>query len=293
MRVVSGIIARKNFYLFEKIVYRVTRGNIFIRFSEVEQELKDPNTGEMTKKSVFVALFQGERMDSKIRKISESFGANLYACPNTPSERRALLEQVDVRLADLRLLLDRGIFSSTYSICLYLGWDQRTQVLGVVAKHLQEWQIRVRKEKAIYHTMNKFNYDLGRKCLIAEGWCPVLATDKVQLALRVARERSGALAPNILNIIPSRDTPPTYFKTNKFTGPFQDMIHSYGVARYREINPAVLTIITFPFQFGIMFGDVGHGFLLLLVALFLIYMEKKWKDGLPTDVRFRFFYNRA
>ena len=61
-------------------------------------------------------------------------------------------------------------------------------------------------------------------------------------------------------------------------------MHAYGVARYREINPAVLTIITFPFQFGIMFGDLGHGFLLLLAALFMIYMEKKWEKKLPSDV---------
>lgn len=48
---------------------------------------------------------------------------------------------------------------------------------------------------------------------------------------------------------------------------FQDIVSSYGVARYGEINPAVFTIVTFPFEFGVMFGDVGHGFMLLLLAL--------------------------
>jgi V-type H+-transporting ATPase subunit a len=39
----------------------------------------------------------------------------------------------------------------------------------------------------------------------------------------------------------------------------------------------VFTIVTFPFEFGVMFGDVGHGLMLLIAASFMIYMERHWE----------------
>jgi hypothetical protein len=39
----------------------------------------------------------------------------------------------------------------------------------------------------------------------------------------------------------SRDTRPTYFKTNKYLDAFQGITDSYGVARYQEINPSMLS----------------------------------------------------
>ena len=46
---------------------------------------------------------------------------------------------------------------------------------------------------------------------------------------------------------------------------------------YQEINPAVFAIVTFPFLFGVMFGDIGHGFLLLLVGLILVFINDRLK----------------
>lgn len=38
--------------------------------------------------------------------------------------------------------------------------------------------------------------------------------------------------------------------------------------------PAVYTIITFPFLFAVMFGDVGHGFLMTMAALWMVVEER-------------------
>lgn len=59
---------------------------------------------------------------------------------------------------------------------------------------------------------------------------------------------------------------------------------AYGIARYREINPTIFTIVTFPFLFAVMFGDVGHGFLMLLLTVYLILNEKKLALRPPDDM---------
>jgi len=185
----------------------------------------------------------------------------LYACPDSAGERRELLKQVETRLEDLDVVLGRST-------------EHRNRVLSMIAPNMDTWKAKVMKEKSIFHTMNMCNYDTGRKCLIAEGWCPSYAIDDVQAALKHANERSGAVVPSILHVIKPREEAPTYFKTNKFTASFQGIVDAYGMARYREVNPGPYTIISFPFLFGVMFGDIGHGFLMFLFALYLVLKEK-------------------
>lgn len=50
---------------------------------------------------------------------------------------------------------------------------------------------------------------------------------------------------------------------------------TYGVPRYREANPALFTTITFPFLFGVMYGDVGHAGFLALFAFLMVAFESR------------------
>ena len=71
---------------------------------------------------------------------------------------------------------------------------------------------------------------------------------------------------------------------------FQNLIDAYGMNSYREVNPSVYTIATFPFLFAVMFGDAGHGLIMLVAALVMIIWENKLEKTMKSSEIFSIFF---
>lgn len=258
---VAGVINRERVFAFERMLWRISRGNVFLRRSDLDEPLNDPSTGHPIYKTVFVAFFQGEQLKNRIKKVCTGFHASMYPCPSAHTEREEMVKGVRTRLEDLKLVLSQTE-------------DHRSRVLATVSKNLPSWSIMVKKMKAIYHTLNLFNMDVTKKCLIGECWVPTKDLPVVQKALSDGSAAVGSTIPSFLNVIDTNEQPPTFNRTNKFTRGFQNLIDAYGVASYREVNPALYTCITFPFLFAVMFGDLGHGFILTLFGGWMCMYER-------------------
>ena len=65
-----------------------------------------------------------------------------------------------------------------------------------------------------------------------------------------------------------------------FTGSFEPITLNQGIPRYGEFDPTIIISIIFPIFYGIMFGDLGHGLVMLLFGLLLVKRGapglKKW-----------------
>lgn len=63
-----------------------------------------------------------------------------------------------------------------------------------------------------------------------------------------------------------RDQTPTIMKHKSFIKPFESLTRMYGTPSYSEIDPTPFLFITFPLLFGLMFGDIGHGMVLVIAG---------------------------
>ncbi|KAK3002621.1 hypothetical protein RJ639_021909 [Escallonia herrerae] len=259
---VTGLVPREKSLAFERILFRATRGNIFLKQAVIQDPVLDPVSGEKVEKNVFIVFYSGERAKNKILKICDAFGANRYPFTDDVGKQYHMIKEVSGKLSELKITIDTGLL-------------HRENLLQTIGYQSEQCNLLVKKEKSIYHTLNMLSIDVTKKCLVAEGWCPVFATNQIQNTLRRATFDSNSQVGAIFQVLRTEESPPTYFRTNKFTSAFQEIVDAYGVAKYQEANPGVYTIVTFPFLFAVMFGDWGHGICLFLATLYLLLREKK------------------
>lgn len=275
---VAGMILVADIPRFQRTLFRATRGNAFTFFQSVDQKFTDPKTGMELQKNVFVVYHQGSTqslLHEKIKKVCDAFNGRCYEWPTTLRRANERLEALTSIIVDKEKALAayENYFLGEISTLLEVPREGGSSLI-------EEWRMFCQKEKAIYSTLNCFEgRDMTLRCSC---WIPKAQEDNVRRVLRSMKadvdEQGSAF------LLTEKDfhsaMPPTYFKSTEFTDPSQILVDTYGVPRYQEANPAFLASVTFPFLFGVMYGDIGHGGIVFLLGLYLVLFSDRLKrDG--------------
>lgn len=260
---ITGVVSVEEKARFERMIFRATRGNCYVRFASIKQPITDPVTGQIVEKCVFIVFYKSLSIETKLKKICDAFSAHRYSLPDmddAPAVDRMLTENAQ-ELVDSRTVLLKN-------------QDTRFRLCQLLAQHTERWTWIVLKEKAVYHSLNMFKSDVSGM-LRGEGWVIADQLKSVTESINKAHASMDMAMPSLIDQVPKPwPTAPTHFTTNKFTYGYQEFVNTYGIPRYREANPALLTAATFPFLFGVMYGDVGHGLFLFCAGLYLLWNEK-------------------
>ena len=99
--------------------------------------------------------------------------------------------------------------------------------------------------------------------LVFVGWAP-------QPALTELRESLQGLGAALVELrAPWGRQPPTLLAPAPAAEPFRPLLTTYGAVPYEDVDPTPFVAVTYCLMFGMMFGDVGDGALIVLAALAL------------------------
>jgi len=144
-------------------------------------------------------------------------------------------------------------------------------------QQLQTLLWRMRHSRLLADAMAR--YGRLRYTYLIVGWTPSAKIETLTQLLR-------GISKNILiETTPmeqrgSNHSVPVALQNTGMFGAFQGLVTTYARPRYEEIDPTILMTLTFPLLFGAMFGDVGHGLLLIFFGWLLSGKRVKMLEGM-------------
>lgn len=138
-------------------------------------------------------------------------------------------------------------------------------------------------------TLNSFFRRLSESLTVAEaqqyfgkaehmycisGWLPKKQTDEAEAAISEASNGTAVvefIEPEEDELVRSgSEAVPVKFQESRMLKPFQGLIAAFGAPGYNEVEPSLFVALSFVLMFGIMFGDIGQGLVIMLAGFYIL-----------------------
>ncbi len=128
--------------------------------------------------------------------------------------------------------------------------------------------------------------------ILIAGWVPAHAAPTLEQ--RIENITGGRYA--LKTALPdgsAEDQIPVLLRHSWLLRPFETLVSTYGLPSYRELEPTLFVALSYVLMFGMMFGDAGHGLVLALCGLFVLYGRFEEGAGFrPSAALRRFIQHR-
>ena len=283
---ISGIIRAEDDMRMKRMIFRESRGRALPTFFDLTVE--DKLTHQKIEKKIFTIFVQGGAQNflaNKIIQICDIFGASRFTIP----KREDLQNEINNIQQEI---YEKKEYLKTVETSIKEFFKDKIGENELPGKY-DMYKLYFLQEKLLFSNLNKCK--LHKDLLDGEVWIPEEKLELVQEAINKISSKNPNKLTAVLSDFDELEStkPPTYLKVNDFTMPFQMIVSEYGVPRYREVNPGLFTIITFPFMFGVMFGDIGHGSLILILSIWLCLKKDEILKTMPDFkmlVKTRYFF---
>mmetsp|Transcript_18067 Transcript_18067/g.27098 ORF Transcript_18067/g.27098 Transcript_18067/m.27098 type:complete len:862 (-) Transcript_18067:165-2750(-) len=243
---------------FKRTLARISRLQAVPEFSIDEIEVYDSKTGQKVMKTAFYVVILGKVLLDRVSRLSDFINITIVDVPSKQEALQKTIAEIQNDIADEEKVLNQ----TTVAVRKTLRKFGSLKIGQIVFSPVAMWRAALCQEKAILNAKSSCLW--GHNIIIIAGWIPKAQLPKLHEVVSQFGEVVDAEDPT------KKNTPPTYFDTNQFTGQFQSIVDTYGIPGYKEVNPGLFTIVTFPFLFGVMYGDIGHGFLIACFGLWLV-----------------------
>ena len=105
---------------------------------------------------------------------------------------------------------------------------------------------------------------------VLSGWIPADTLAAIKKTVEEEAPMTTVMVEETKDISYSGIRIPTLLQNNPIFRAFQDIVSMYSLPSYGEIDPSPIVAISFILFFGFMFGDIGHGLMIFLGAMFMV-----------------------
>ena len=299
---IAGLCNIEDQLKISKSIFRKGKDRAVPNFFDVKIRENNPKIQEYFKnKVIFLICIHGDYLINKVKEVLTLYNCSIYSFAHNINLFEKINE-LNKDISEKRKLISEGrmliknLLASKEKINNFRQWNNidnlsdDKQNLNLSEYHLYHAYIKM--QKLIYQNLNKC-LEFG-EFSVGEVWIPEIYFPKLQEEINsLLNENERIILPKFSDFESENNRKfPTYFIINEFNSSFQEIVFTYGVPRYKEANPGLFTIITFPFLFGVMFGDIGHGSLLLLLSIYICFKKDYlyYSNSILKDlIKFRYF----